>query len=104
LYDLESDPNELNNLAGNKELEDLEHSFADEINSRWDSQELRKDVILDQKRRRKVFESLSKGGHTSWDHNYSRDASKQYMRNHLDLNDLEHETRYPPPCVRTANH
>ena len=97
LYDLESDPNELNNLAGNKELEDLERRFADEINSRWDSQALRKEVILDQKRRRKVFESLSKGGHTPWDHNYSRDASKQYMRNHLDLNDLERETRYPPP-------
>ncbi len=97
LYDLATDPDERHNLAGNTEVADVERDFADEIRSRWDSETLRREVITDQKRRRKVFQSLAKGQKASWDYQYTRDASKQFMRNHLDLNNLERKSRYPRP-------
>ncbi|MBT4888882.1 MAG: sulfatase-like hydrolase/transferase, partial [Rhodospirillales bacterium] len=97
LYDLLEDPNELSNLSGDKNLADIESGFEEEIRTRWNSEALRQEIISDQKRRIKVFQSLSKGRQKSWDHQYTREASKQFMRNHLDLNDLERSTRYPPP-------
>jgi choline-sulfatase len=39
------------------------------------------------------------GRHTAWDFQPYRDASQQYMRNHLDLNDLERRARFPAPPV-----
>jgi len=97
LFDLKNDPNEMNNLAGNEEVKEFVQDFIDEIKSRWNSDALRQEIIQDQKRRRKVFGSLSKGIHTSWDHHYAQDASNKFMRNDMDLNVLERETRYPPP-------
>ncbi len=97
LFDVIKDPNELHNLSGMSDVADLERGFVDEIESRWNSTVLREEVIADQKRRRKVFGSLSKGVHTSWDHHYAQDAAQKFMRNNMDLNVLERETRYPPP-------
>lgn len=97
LFDLKADPDELDNLADNEVFASVVRAFTDEIHARWDSEALRREVIADQKRRLKVFGSLSRGVHTSWDHHYAQDASKKYMRNHLDLNVLERETRFPPP-------
>jgi choline-sulfatase len=37
------------------------------------------------------------GQHTSWDFQPHQDASRQYMRNHLDLDDLERRARFPTP-------
>nr|WP_238558370.1 hypothetical protein [Pseudomonas syringae] len=33
----------------------------------------------------------------SWDHQPLVDASQQYMRNHIDLDDLERKARFPQP-------
>ncbi|MCX8518255.1 MAG: hypothetical protein ORN28_06640, partial [Rhodoferax sp.] len=33
----------------------------------------------------------------SWDHQPLVDASQQYMRNHIDLDDLERRARFPRP-------
>lgn len=97
LFDLSKDPNELNNLMGNAEAAGIESDFINEVGANWNCDALKAKVIADQKRRLKVFGSLSKGIHTSWDHHYAQDASKKFMRNHMDLNVLERETRYPPP-------
>jgi choline-sulfatase len=37
------------------------------------------------------------GRHTSWDFQPHADASRQYVRNHLDLNEVEASRRFPPP-------
>jgi choline-sulfatase len=42
-----------------------------------------------QQQRRMVFQSQMLGNHTPWDHQPVVDASRQYMRNHLLLDDLE---------------
>ena len=44
------------------------------------------------------FEALTPGQLKSWDHQPMVDASQQYMRNHIDLDDLERKARYPQPC------
>ena len=45
-----------------------------------------------------VAEALAIGKLKSWDHQPLVDASQQYMRNHIDLDDLERKARYPQPA------
>jgi len=42
-----------------------------------------------------VYGALTRGHLTSWDHQPKVDASQQYMRNHIDLDDLERRARFP---------
>ena len=99
LYDLVIDPKELDNLAGRSEYEDLRRAFEAEVKARWDLPALRQRVIDSQRRRQLVDRALMTGQHTPWDFQPYRDASKQYMRNHLDLNELERSARFPSPEV-----
>jgi choline-sulfatase len=46
-----------------------------------------------------VYGALRSGKHTSWDFQPYLDASRKYMRNHLDLNALERRARFPSPGV-----
>jgi hypothetical protein len=59
---------------------------------------LRQQVLASQRRRRLVAEALAIGTLKSWDHQPLVDASQQYMRNHIDLDDLERKARYPQPA------
>ena len=52
-------------------------------------------VLASQRRRRLVGQALSRGKLTSWDHQPMVKASEQYMRNHMDLDDLERRARCP---------
>ncbi len=103
LYDLQADPNELENLAGRPEYEEMRRAFHTEIMERWDPQALRRSVIQSQRRRRLVARSLMAGRHTSWDFQPYRDASKQYVRGHLELDDLERRARFPTPETPPPN-
>ena len=51
--------------------------------------------LRDQDRRRLVSAALRVGTYTPWDYTPPADASQQYMRNHLDLNDVERGARVP---------
>jgi len=89
LFDLEKDPGERLNLAGNPEYQAVENELYGEVENRWDRNQLQHDVIENQQQRRIVFQSQMQGRHTPWDHQPHEDASRQYMRNHLLLDDLE---------------
>jgi choline-sulfatase len=95
LYDLQADPYEKVNLAGSATHQQLIKDFQAEVSKRWDVQALHDQVLASQRRRHLVYEALSKGKHTSWDHQPLRDASTSYMRNHLVLDDLEYRSRLP---------
>ncbi|WP_020409983.1 choline-sulfatase [Hahella ganghwensis] len=95
LFNLKEDPLELNNLASYPSHQSLLKEFQREASSRWDSSQLTRDVIQSQKRRRLVFNALTRGQITPWDHQPVFQASEMYMRNHIDLDDLESKSRFP---------
>lgn len=68
LYDLTSDPHELNNLATAAGQANDVAQFRDEVARRWDIQRLNDDVLASQRRRRVVAEALSVGAPPSWDY------------------------------------
>jgi len=95
LYDLAADHAELRNLAADPlAARDLER-LRDECASRWDLPRLRERVIASQRRRHLVAASLAIGKHHAWDFQPFRDASRQFVRNHLDLDDIEAAARFP---------
>ena len=97
LYDVNADPNELDNLAPKPGFEEIRRAFYDEVMARWNPSTLKQQVIASQRRRRLVDTALRSGQYTPWDFQPFQDASQQYMRNHLDLNVLERAARFPSP-------
>src|SRR5262249_62179368 len=99
LYDLAADPLEQVNLAKDPSKDpgqaDRLADFRIEALDRWDEDRLREQVIASQRRRRLVAAALMRGRHSSWDHQPRVDASRSYMRNHLELDDLEYRSRLP---------
>ncbi|QMV63523.1 choline-sulfatase [Pseudomonas berkeleyensis] len=95
LFDLDSDPLERQNLAESSEHRGILAGFVAEARERWDIPAIHAATLASQRRRRLVAEALSQGKLTSWDHQPWVDASQQYMRNHIDLDDLERRARFP---------
>ena len=95
LFDLETDPHELTNLAQNPAHQGTLNSLRAKSQARWDLDAFDADVRKSQARRWVVYEALRQGGYYPWDHQPLRDASEQFMRNHMDLNTLEEDKRFP---------
>ena len=96
LFDLETDPDELTNLAGRSELANIARAFAAEVERTWDFAQLRAAVILSQRRRLLVHKAMTRGRYTGWDFQPHQDATRTYVRNTGDiLGDLERATRLP---------
>ncbi len=89
LFDLIDDPRELTNLALDQTHAAEVAAFEAEVRERWDVAEIHRDVLANQRDRRAVDGALRQGRHTPWDFQPTTDAANQYMRNHLDLNDVE---------------
>jgi choline-sulfatase len=95
LFDLSVDPAELRNLADDPGCSKVRQAFLDEVTRRWDLADMDRAVRDSQRRRRLVDAALTTGKVTSWDYQPVHDASRQYMRNTVDLDDLEAMARYP---------
>jgi choline-sulfatase len=95
LFNLRQDPQERENLADSAEHQTLLAEFIDQARTRWDMPAIHQATLASQRRRRLVAEALTRGRLKSWDHQPLVDASEQYMRNHIDLDDLERRARYP---------
>jgi choline-sulfatase len=99
LFDLESDPHELANLAGDPASAGLIEGFRRDIAARWDLEKLDREVRQSQQRRLTVSRALGTGLQTPWDFTPPYDASRRYIRNHMDLADLEAMARFPSAKV-----
>ena len=97
LFDISADPHELNDLAANSENSQLLQRYSEQVQQRWDIAKFQSDVERSQKGRQLVYQGLRQGRYESWDWQPMQDASQRYMRNHLDLNELEAKARFPSP-------
>ncbi len=95
LFDLSVDPLERNNLAQDPASAELLEDFRREVALRWDLQKLDQEVHESQKRRTAVMAALGTGAQAPWDYVPAYEASRRYIRNHMDLGKLETMARYP---------
>lgn len=101
LYDLAEDPDERVNLADDPSARGIVAEMRQEVEERWDLPALHASVVESQERRRFVFRALATGALTPWDFQPVSHASRQYVRSHMDLDDVEAMARFPG--VRTKS-
>ncbi|WP_323019935.1 choline-sulfatase [Pararhodobacter sp.] len=95
LYNLDSDPDERVNLAGDPAFAPVLDRFRVMTKARWNLKDFDAEVRASQARRWVVYEALRAGRYEDWDFQPHRDAGQRYMRNHMDLNILEDSQRFP---------
>jgi len=95
LFDMVADPHELNNLAGDPDRAGTKSVLAEKVSQRWDMAKFDAEVRQSQARRLLVYEALRNGSYYPWDYQPLQKASERYMRNHMDLNELEESQRFP---------
>lgn len=96
LYDVVADPSETTNLATDPAFGEAAAAFAAQVADRWDGEALRDKVIATQKSRRALHAAMEAGAGEHWDYNPPRDASQQYVRNHMDWAEANNFYRFPP--------
>lgn len=101
LYNLQSDPLELNNLVKSSKGQSsatvaVLKAFQAEAAAKWDFKQITQDALKSQRQRAFVWSALRVGKYTSWDYNPVDDGREKYIRSHMPLDELELKARYPP--------
>ena len=95
LFHLASDPNEVHNLAQDPNHAATLAAFRAEVAARWNLDAVTQRVLTSQRERHFITAALRNGKFTPWEYTPPRDGTQEYMRNHLDLNDVERLARWP---------
>jgi choline-sulfatase len=102
LYDLERDPLELTNLAGDPAYAEAVTRLRAELDRRLDLAAIGQRVRASQRDRRHVSRGLAHGVQAPWDYEPRIDASMQYVRSRADLYDLQRRARLEEAGVTTS--
>ena len=95
LFDMYADPHELANLANHPDHQGTVTQLRAKSDARWDLDAFDAAVRQSQAGRWVVYEALRNGSYYPWDYQPLQKASEKYMRNHMDLNVLEENKRFP---------
>ena len=95
LFDLAADPQELVNLAAVPAHAATLAQLRAKSEARWDLEQFDAEVRQSQARRWVVYEALRNGDYFPWDYQPLQKASERYMRNHMNLDSLENNQRFP---------
>ncbi len=95
LFDLDADPHELTNLAEVAAHQGTRTQLRAKSEARWDLSAYDAAVRHSQAGRWVVYEALRNGAYYPWDYQPLQKASERFMRNHMDLNVLEENKRFP---------
>jgi choline-sulfatase len=95
LFNLKDDSQELNNLAADPAQAGLVAQWTERVRARWDLARFDADIRQSQARRWVVYEALRNGSYFPWDYQPLQKASERYMRNHMNLDNLEESKRFP---------
>jgi choline-sulfatase len=95
LFDLGSDPHEMTNLVDEPDYAEPLAELRRMADARWDLEQFDDDVRQSQARRWIVYEALRNGKYYPWDYQPLKKASERFMRNHMDLNVVEDNQRFP---------
>lgn len=89
LFDLAQDPRELVNLAARSDHRAEVDSLVGEVHERWAVERIDAEVRSSQRDRTLIAGALRRGRYTPWDFEPPSNGAEAYMRNHLDLNEVE---------------
>ena len=95
LFNLANDANEVTNLADDPAYTLEQQQLDAFIEQKWNLKHYDFDVRRSQARRLVVYDALRNGHYYPWDFQPLQKASERYMRNHMDLNIVESEARFP---------
>ncbi len=95
LFDLANDPNELRNVADMADAAPTVAAFREDIRKNCDIAAFDAAVRISQRQRHLIHEALRAGRYFPWDFQPLQQASDRYMRNHMDLNVVESDARFP---------
>ena len=95
LFYLAEDPQEMTNRADDPDCASILSDLRGRADARWDLSRFDAEVRASQAARWVVYPALRNGDYYPWDYQPLQQASERYMRNHMDLNVLEENQRYP---------
>ena len=95
LFDLESDPEELNNLAEDETCKPVVSDLHDVLLRTWDPERYRTDALASQKRQWFIQDVMSKTSANPWDFQPFTNAREQYVRSGANTTFVKGQARFP---------